>query len=46
MANRNPIICDEVCGFAYLFLLTGKACLALTEWADLTNEEEMMTKLT
>jgi hypothetical protein len=46
MANRNPINCDEVCGFAYLFHLTGKAYTALTDWADLTNEEEMMNKIT
>jgi hypothetical protein len=45
IANRNPITCDEVCGFAYLFLLTGRTCAALSDWADLTNEE-MMNKLT
>ena len=45
IANRCPITCDEVCGFAYLFLLTGRTCNALSEWADVTNEV-MMNNLT
>jgi hypothetical protein len=37
---------DNVCGFTYLILLTGKACTSLVEWADLETPEIMMKTLT
>jgi hypothetical protein len=37
---------DNVCGFTYLILLTGKACTSLVEWSDLETSEIMMKTLT
>jgi hypothetical protein len=37
---------DDVCGFAYIFLLLGPACTAITEWSELQSPESMMDALT
>jgi hypothetical protein len=37
---------DSVCGFAYVILLTGKACTSLVKWSDLETPETMMNTLT
>jgi hypothetical protein len=46
---KNPafnVSLDEVCGFTYLFLLTGPACTSLTSWSELSTPETMMNELT
>ena len=49
--NRDPSdtlenYYDEICGFAYMLLITGKANDALRSWANIQDRHKLAVKLT